>query len=123
MKKLIYFPFALFIVLMAASCSKDSSNIVIPNVRDTTNVTMINASGSAYEVAFLGEIRYIVDIPAAGRQEVTVKAGNYDINVYPTSIAASHTITWSNLAPVVSDRAYFSSVPIKAKDHTELSIY
>jgi hypothetical protein len=125
MKKLIYFPFALFIILMAASCSKDVSvkPIKAASLPNSATVSMINTSGSAYQVAFLGDDQYTVDMPASGRLQVTVKAGNYNIQVYPTGAYAPHTITWSGLAPVISARASFDNVLIKSADQPELLIY
>lgn len=125
MKKLIYFPFALFIILTAASCNKDAikPKPPLPSSDSVATVSLVNTSHDAYQVAFIGKTKYTVDMSASGRQEVTVKAGKYDIQVYPTGNYASHTITWNSLAPVISARAYFSSVLITSGDSPELLIY
>lgn len=126
MKNLIYFPIVLFIILTAASCTKDAA--VKPTSVDSlppnsATVRLINTSGNAYQVAFNGETKYTAEMPANGRLEVTVKAGSYNIQVYPTGTYASHTITWSGMAPVISARASFDNVLIKSADQPELLIY
>jgi hypothetical protein len=125
MKKLIYFPFALLIILMAASCKKDDSITQIqPSQSDSmATISLVNNSGTTYEVAFDGMTKYTVDVQAYGRQAIKVKAGTYSIQVYPTGTYASHTISWSGLAPVISARASFSNVLIKPADQQNLLIY
>jgi hypothetical protein len=126
MKKLIYFPFALFIILMAVSCKKDDSVKPIsppPSSDSMATVSLVNNSGTAYEVAFDGMTKYTVDMHANGRQAIQVKAGTYNVQVYPTGTYASHTIAWSGLAPVISARAFFSNVLIKPADQQNLLIY
>jgi hypothetical protein len=125
MKKLIYFPFALFIILMAVSCKKDDSVTQIPPPPSDSmaTISLVNNSGIAYEVAFDGMTKYTVDMQANGRQAIKVKAGTYSVQVYPTGTYASHTISWSGLAPVISARAFFSNVLIKPGDQQNLLIY
>ena len=141
MKNLIYLPFALLTMLLAVSCTKDasvapSSNVSIPTLSDTkpapnqdtqagtATVNLINTTGSAYQASFSGTSPYTVDMPANANQEILVKAGTYSIQVYPSDgHYAAHSFTWNNLLPVISARAYFSSVAIAANSHQELLIY
>jgi hypothetical protein len=126
MKKLIYFPFALFLILLAASCQKNDPlpSLSSPQPPDSVaTVSMVNNSGCAYEVAFDGMAKYTADMPANGRQTITVKAGTYNIQVYPTGTYASHTISWNSLAPVISARASFNGVLISSSSSQGLLIY
>ena len=110
MKNLIYSSFVLFIVLIVASCQKEplvqqSKTIQPPD--SLVAVSMVNNSSTPYEVSFQGTSRYSVTLSANSRQSTSVKAGTYDVEIYPAGASgyASHTISWSTLAPINGPRA------------------
>jgi hypothetical protein len=127
MKKLIYSTFLLFIILLAASCQKDSS-IAKPAAKvksqdSLVTVSLVNNSNTAYELSF-AKINYTVDIPKNGRMSINVKAGAYNITVYPISSSdySPHSIQWDDLSPVYSPRASFD-VQLEASSSQSLLIY
>ena len=128
MKKLIYLPLVLIIALLAASCQKDDS-VTKPGSKTlsqdlSATISVVNNSDTPYEVLFQG-LNYTLDVPKNGRVSATIKAGIYDIEIYPASSAdyASHSITWDNLKPVLSPRANFNNVQIGAASLQSLVIY
>jgi hypothetical protein len=128
MKNLIYSPFVLLIVLLAASCQKDdpiTKHMVQSQQSDlSATINMVNNSDTPYEVSFQGA-NYTIDIQAHSRQSATIKAGTYDVEIYPagSSDYVSHTITWGDLAPVLSPRANFTNVQINAGYSQGLLVY
>ncbi|WP_426671437.1 hypothetical protein ACPPVU_09380 [Mucilaginibacter sp. McL0603] len=110
MKNLIYSPFVLFIVLLAASCQKEplvqQSKEIQPQ-DSLVAVSMINNSSTPYEVSFQGTTKSTVDIQANSRQVISVKAGAYNVEIYPAGASSytSHTISWGGLAPINGPRA------------------
>lgn len=129
MKKLIYSPFVLIIILLAASCQKDDSAakpkaLLDPPQDSLATVSLVNNSNTSFEVSF-SKSGYTVDVPENGRQSISVKAGTYDIEVYPAGSGnyTSHNIAWDNLAPVYGPRANFDHVQIAASSLQSLLIY
>jgi hypothetical protein len=96
---------------MAASCQKDASvkPINTPKTQDSlVNVSMINNSSIPYEVSFQGTSKYTIYLSANSRQSTSVKAGTYDIEIYPiggSPNASSTNIVWSALLPISNPRA------------------
>lgn len=127
MKKLVYLPFVI-IALLAASCQKEDSgrNITTgpPPPDSLVTVSLVNNSNTAYEVAFT-KSGYTVDISKNSRQSIKLKAGVYNISVYPAGSDGypSHSISWDNLAPVYAPRANFNNVQINATSPQSLLIY
>jgi hypothetical protein len=137
MKNLIYSPFVLFVVMLVTSCQKEPSvvqlkkapsivqlNTIPPPPDSLVTVSMINNSSTPYEVSFQGVAKYTVDIQANSRQVTSVKAGIYNIEIYPegASAYAPHTIVWGELAPITSPRANLN-VPIPLASSQQLLIY
>ena len=127
MKKLIYLPFVL-IALLAASCQKDDSvkktGSGAQSQDSLATVSLVNNSNTAYEVAF-SKTGYTVDIPKNSRLSISLKAGAYNISVYPSGSQdyASHSISWDDLAPVYAPRANFNNVQVNATSPQSLLIY
>ena len=126
MKNLIYSSFVLFIVLIVASCQKEplvqqSKTIQPPD--SLVAVSMVNNSSTPYEVSFQGTTKHTAYIQPGGRQSVIVKAGSYNIEVYPSGSSSyvSHTISWNGLSRI-TPRANFD-VLIAPASAQQLLIY
>ncbi len=127
MKKLIYFPIVLFILLLAVSCTKDAAvkpSSAAPQDPPAT-ISLDNNTGAAYEADFIGSTsKYSVDMPANSKKEISVKADSYKLEVYPTGGSyAPHSIEWNGQPAVKNVRADFSGLQIADSSHSDLLIY
>ena len=112
---------------MVASCQKDAPIAVSKQLkpRDSlVSVSLINNSSTPYEARFQGTAKYTVYVRPNGRQSAVVKAGTYDIDVYPSDASgyASYTISWNGLTRINSPRANFN-VLIAPASEQQLFIY
>jgi hypothetical protein len=124
MKKLIYFPIVLFILLLAVSCSKDAAVKPSSAPQDPpATISLVNNTSADYMATFIGTSNYSVDMPANSRKEVSVNPDSYKLEVYPTgSSYAPHSIEWNGQPAVKSARANFS-MTIADGSQSELLIY
>ncbi len=125
MKKLIYLPIVLFILLLAVSCTKDAA--VKPSSAahqdSPATISLVNNTGAAFEAELVGSSNYSVEMPANSRKEISVAADSYKLEVYPTgSSYVPHSFEWNGQAAVKSARADFS-MTIADGSHSDLLIY
>jgi hypothetical protein len=129
MKKLIYFPLALFINLLGVSCSKDPAGAVAPaasgqqGVANAATIDLDNNSGTPYAVELVGTTKYDFDMPAHSKQEVTIKGGDYNLEVSSSGTAAPSSIEWNGQAPVTAQHANFTGLAISGNSLEELLIF
>jgi hypothetical protein len=125
MKKLIYFPVVLFILLLAVSCSKDAAVKPSSSRQDPpATISLVNNSGADYMAEFIGTSKYSFDMPANSRKEISLKADSYKLEVYPaTGSYSAHSFEWNGQPAVKSARAEFSDLLISDSSHSDLLIY
>jgi hypothetical protein len=124
MKKLIYFPVVLFILLLAVSCSKDAAVKPSSAPQDPpATISLVNNTSADYQAEFIGTSKYSVDMPANSRKEISVAADSYRLEVFPAGgTYSTHSIEWNGQPAVKGARAEFS-MTIADSSLSDLLIY